>query len=67
MLTSVVFVERRPTAQEYHKKCAEKLRKARSKASCSNRSIPHELGSIANFLYTLPIEGPPRIVVKKFA
>lgn len=58
--------ECRPTTQEFCKKWAEKLRKARSETSCSNQSIL-ELGSIANLLYTLPIEGPPHIVVKKFA
>ena len=66
MLNSVVTAERRPTAQEYRKKWAKKLHKTRSRASCSNQSTP-ELGSIANFLYTLPIEGPPCIVVQKFA
>ena len=55
--------------EEYCKEWAKKLCKDAKPEDQASSSIPIslELESIVNFLHTLPVGGPTRVVVKKFA
>lgn len=68
MIVSAAPAKLRPTAKEYRQQWAEKLRantRPRGEASDDDQSDP-ALCWIANFLTSLPREGPLRTVIRKF-
>ena len=69
MILNLSHEKLRPTAQEYQAEWAKELCRSVKPKDQASSSVQgsSELGPIADFLYTLPNEGPPRIVAKKFA